>query len=269
MLGHPSPPIGGFKMTAWLSVDTDDIIHLPSNRGHPHRSSEPMSNWCTEGYRASKRLLDATDCFIDWVQDVPHVTIFLIAEQLDCPEFTQRMDILLSMPNTTFACHGWGHRCWSAWPTDIEGFSQMLVEARNRISAYAGESWRPWFRAPGGYIASWMAGPLAGAGFRLDSSVNPSRWVNRKMNGDWSKVQQSMEQCGIIERPWLTTWIGPACGPALTLFPFSVFANKAWMRNSHSITDDPVNIDAIALYWHLLDHGRKSGRWKPPLTRSM
>jgi len=255
-------------VTAWLSVDTDDEHHFPSRRGHPNRSSESMPKWQTEGYRASKNLLESTDCFIEWVRGGPDVTVFLLAEQLDCPEFTARMDLLLEMPNILFACHGWGHRCWSAWPSDIVGFSEMLTTARNRISAYAGESWRPWFRAPGGYIETWMAAPLAAAGFRLDSSVNPSRWVNRKMGGDWSKVQKSMEQNGVIERPWLTTRIGPACGPALSLFPFSVFAHRAWKKNSNSITDNPENQGAVTLYWHLLDHGRKSGRWVPPLSIS-
>ena len=255
-------------MTAWLSVDTDDEIHLPSKRGHPHRSSTPMPSWRTEGYRASQRLLTATDRFIEWGKDGPAVTVFLIAEQLDCPEFTKRMDILLAMSNVTISCHGWGHRCWSAWPEDVAGFSEMLSASRDRISSYAGSSWRPWFRAPGGYVATWMAEPLATAGFRLDSSVNPSKWVNRKMGGNWFNVQQRMETHGVIERPWLTTRIGPACGPALSLFPFSVFAKGAWKKNSNSITDDPENEDAVALYWHLIDHGRKSGRWKPPLAIS-
>ena len=53
-------------MTAWLSVDTDDLLHLPSNRGHPHRSSQKMPHWHTRDYRASQRLLDATDRFIEW-----------------------------------------------------------------------------------------------------------------------------------------------------------------------------------------------------------
>ncbi len=156
-------------MSAWLSVDSDDLIHLPSNRGHPNRSSIPMPTWKTEGYQASQQLLEATDSFIQWVDGAPSVTIFLIAEQLDCPELTKRLQVLLQKPNVLFACHGWGHRCWSAWPENIEEFSEMLVAARDRISAFAGDSWRPWFRAPGGYVAPWMAAPLAAAGFRLDS----------------------------------------------------------------------------------------------------
>ncbi|MEE2758615.1 MAG: hypothetical protein VYA86_01400 [Candidatus Thermoplasmatota archaeon] len=254
-------------MSAWLSVDTDDLVHFPSNRGHPTRSSEPMSNWRTEGYRASKKLLEATDSFIEWAKGGPPVTIFLIAEQLDCPDFVNRMDVLLKMPNITIGCHGWGHRCWSAWPEDVNGFTEMLAQSRNRISDYAGPSWRPWFRAPGGYIATWMAGPLAAAGFRLDSSVNPSRWVNRKMGGNWRSVLNSITNCGMIERPWLTSKFGPACGPALHLFPFSFFARRAWKRSSSIISDHPENEDVIALYWHLLDHGRASGKWKPPLNQ--
>ena len=254
-------------MNAWLSVDTDDIIHLPSSRGHASRSSNPMPHWKTEGYRASEKLLIATDHFIGWVRNGPPVTIFLIAEQLDCSEFTKRLDLLLEMPNIVFASHGWGHKCWSSWPEDTQSFSEMLQASRDRISAYATSSWRPWFRAPGGYVSSWMAAPLAAAGFKLDSSINPSRWVNRKMNGDWKKVNQSMEQCGLLERKWLTTMIGPACGPALSLFPFSIFANQAWKSKSESITDNPEESDVHALYWHLLDHGRKSGRWKPPLAK--
>ncbi|MEE3083330.1 MAG: hypothetical protein VX320_04490 [Candidatus Thermoplasmatota archaeon] len=255
-------------MSAWLSVDTDDLVHLPSQRGHPHRSSKPMPHWRTEGYRASQRLLDATDRFVEWAREGPPVTVFLIAEQLDCLEFTKRMDTLLTFPNISIACHGWGHRCWSAWPEDMSGFTEMLTASRERISSYAGPSWRPWFRAPGGYIDSWMAGPLAATGFSLDSSVNPSRWVNRKMGGNWLKVQNSMMQCGIIERPWLTTSFGPACGPALHLIPFSLFAKRAWRRNSISISDNPENEEVTALYWHLLDHGRASGRWEPPLAKS-
>ena len=256
-------------MTAWLSVDTDDEIHHPSHRGHPHRSSESMPIWRTEGYRASTHLLNATDRFIEWAEDGPQVTLFLIAEQLGCPEFTKRMDALSAMPNILIACHGWGHRCWSAWPEDAAGFSEMLVAARDRISAYAGSSWRPWFRAPGGYVATWMAGPLADAGFRMDSSVNPSRWVNRKMGGDWNRVKDAIEQSGLVERPWLTSRIGPACGPALSLFPFSLFAINAWKNNSVSITNQPETESAVALYWHLLDHGRKRGNWNPPLANEI
>ena len=254
-------------MKAWLSVDTDDLVHFPSNRGHPNRSSKSMNDWKTEGYRASKRLLQATDRFTQWAYDGPEITVFLIAEQLDCPDFRIRMDKLLLMPNIVFGCHGWGHRCWSAWPEDIESFSAMLSISRDRISEFAGNSWRPWFRAPAGYIAKWMAPPLAAAGFKLDSSVNPSRWVNRKMDGDWKSVNSAIEEVGIIEMPWLTSMIGPACGPALNLFPFSIFAKRVWKKNSTKITSTPESEESIALYWHLLDHNRKYGKWTPPIFR--
>ena len=255
-------------MTAWLSVDTDDIVHFPSNRGHPNRSSQYMDEWKTSGYRASEKLLQATDRFIQWVQDGPEITVFLIAEQLDCPDFRIRMEKLLRMPNIVFGCHGWGHRCWSAWPEDIESFSAMLSTSRDRISDFAGNSWRPRFRAPAGYIAKWMAAPLAAAGFNLDSSINPSRWVNRKMEGDWISVKRAIEDIGIIEVPWLTSVIGPACGPALSLFPFAIFAKRAWRKHSLRITSNPETEECVALYWHLLDHNRKEGNWNPPISKS-
>ncbi|MDP6906730.1 MAG: polysaccharide deacetylase family protein [Candidatus Thalassarchaeaceae archaeon] len=254
-------------MNYWLSVDTDDICHLPSNRGHPTRSSNPMEFWKTDGYQASKQLLKCTDSFMNWASNGPDVTIFLIAEQLDCPAFYSKMKSLLDFPNITIACHGWGHRCWSAWPKEISDFSDMLIAAKNRLSKFAGPSWRPWFRAPGGYVSQWMAAPLAAAGFSIDSSVNPSKWVARKMNGNWKKVITSMNNSGLKERPWLVSKIGPACGPALSLFPFSLFAKRAWSNASKGNTVNPENEEVNTLYWHILDHGRKAGKWEPPLSK--
>jgi hypothetical protein len=78
-----------------------------------------------------------------------------------------------------------------------------------------------------------------------------------------------MASSGVVERPWLTSQMGPTCGPALSLFPFSLFAKQAWKKNSVSITDEPEIIPSIALYWHLLDHGRKQGKWTPPLANEI
>lgn len=239
-------------MSRWLSVDSDDLCHLPRNRGHPTRSREVLEDWRTTGYAASESLLAATDRFIDWVESGPEVTVFLLAEQLDCPHFTTRLARLLELPNLTFACHGWGHRCWSAWPADPAGFAAMLEASHDRISTFTGAAWRPWFRAPGGYIADWMAAPLAAAGFTVDSSVNPTRWVARKMVPSAKAVTRAMAAAGIEERPWATSVFGPACGPALSLPPFSLFAPRVWQRTTAN------------LYWHLLDHRRNDGMWAPP-----
>ena len=85
--------------------------------------------------------------------------------------------------------------------------------------------------------------------------------------GHWNRVIESMEQSGVIERPWLTTIFGPACGPALRLYPFALLAKGAWKRHSNQISNDPENTDVTTLYWHILDHGRKSGKWAPPLSK--
>ena len=73
-------------------------------------------------------------------------------------------------------------------------------------------------------------------GSRLDSSVNPSRWVIRKMRG--RGIASSIH--GAIwdhQRPWLTTILGPACGPAL-VYPFALLASRAWKRHSTQISND-------------------------------
>lgn len=231
-----------------------------------------MPSWRMPPSESSAELLEATDAFIAWLatHDLP-VTLFLIAEQLDCDAFRAKIEGIRD--RVTIGCHGWSHRCWSAWPVDVAGFSEMLNAARDRISTFAGSSWVPWYRAPGGYIAPWMAGPLAAAGFRLDSSVNPSAWVARKAGParDWAKVDAAMARSGLVERAWATSWFGPACGPALSLFPFSLFAPRIWRRATRGLpvtkadVEDP-NVTVIALYWHLLDHGRKNGAWRPPVA---
>ena len=265
-------------MTVWLSVDTDDCCHLPKQRGHPLRSSGPEMGWRTTGYAASTELLQATDRFIEWVRDGPPVTVFLIAEQLDCFVFTQRMEVLRGLDNITFGCHGWGHRCWSAWQPDVEDFTEMLSAAKQRIETFAGTSFRPWFRAPGGYIAPWMAAPLAAGGFRLDSSINPTWLLRSKAGGgrDWAAVHDAMRRAGIVEREWRTlrpliSPALPATGPALSLPILGPLARKAWRRSTKAnrvasteqVEDGEVTMST--LYWHLLDHGRDDGRWSPPL----
>ncbi len=165
----------------WLSLDSDDLLHLPKNRGHPTRSETPMPHWRCKPEKSSDRLLAGFDLLSNWLDESGcAVTIFCIAEQLDCREFVTALSRLLARPNVTVANHGWSHRCWSAWPVDLAGFSAMLSASMARLEEFAGVAWRPWFRAPGGYIAPWMATPLAAAGITLDSSVNPSPLLSRK-----------------------------------------------------------------------------------------
>ena len=52
--------------------------------------------------------------------------------------------------------------------------------AKEIIKEFAETSWRPWFRAPGGYIAPWMAEILKLEKFELDSSINPTKFLSIK-----------------------------------------------------------------------------------------
>ena len=154
--------------------------------------------------------------------------------------------------------------------------------AKKIIKKFAGEFWRPWFRAPGGYVAPWMARILKDEGFILDSSINPTKFLSMKSgksekklgyNG-WSSVDLAMKNEGIIERPWLTTFFPalPACGPALHIPILKNIASVTWKKFSKGnfasekqIQNPKINITTV--YWHLLDYSKKGGSWIPPLIQ--
>ncbi len=164
------------------------------------------------------------------------------------------------------------HRSWSAWPEDVAGFEQALVESNRILQQYCEPNLRPWFRAPAGYIAPWMAPILAKNGFEVDSSVNPSWLLKRKTGKDksWSKVIDSMKQNGIREIAWKTKWSLPINGPALHIPILKIIAKREW-RNSPVVDclDECLKSDKqiTALYWHLLDHSRNEATWSPPLQQ--
>ena len=137
----------------WLTVDSDDIRHVPSSQGHPTRSKgiphEGTSDEMLEAMSAFRKWLDRTQVTL---------TIFVIADQLDDSIFNHWLkDLLHNHPQVTIGCHGLTHRCWSAYPEDEDGFLAAIVEADVKLHQFAGDAWRPWFRAPAGYIAPWMA----------------------------------------------------------------------------------------------------------------
>ena len=201
-------------------------------------------------------------------------TIFVIADQLDDDSFREWLaELLLASPHITVACHGLNHRSWSAWGEDEKGFTTALRIAKQKIKQFAGAAWRPWFRAPAGYIAPWMSRVLASEGFTVDSSVNPSFLVERKAGkgNSWHQGKAAMESAGVVERPWLTSSIGPACGPALPLPILRGFAKRAWRRISSLPLASDANIsdlsrEVVTVYWHLDDHARSGGTWSPPLS---
>jgi len=275
---------GRGEVRSWLTVDTDDERHHPGLQGHPTRSrggGAPVN--------ASQRLLRSLEKFGDWLlaEPVRPVTLFLIADQLEDGGMRAALRLLFERSDAagvglTVACHGLSHRCWSAWEPDPRGFRDSLAEAKHAISDFAGHRYRPWFRAPAGYVAPWMAAELAAEGFALDSSINPTpflrvktgrarRWFPPRSNG-WKAVRSAMEHEGIVERAWTTVgWPAlPACGPALHIPLLGPVARGACRRRSAA---DPASeaelLDATmrvhTLYWHVLDHSRRSGRWVPPV----
>lgn len=235
-------------------------------------------------------MLASLEKFGDWLLTDPvrPVTMFLISDQLEDGGMRAALRLLFARSDDagvdlTVACHGRSHRCWSAWDPDPEGFRESLAAASLAISDFAGRRARPWYRAPAGYVAPWMAATLAEEGFILDSSVNPSPFLRVKTgrarggilprtNG-WRAVRRAMEEAGIVERGWMTVgWPPlPACGPALHLPLLGPAARAACRRRSAAPSASEAELlDATTrvhtLYWHVLDHSRCSGRWIPPVA---
>lgn len=244
----------------WLTVDSDDIRHIPKSQGHPTRSKGVPHGG------TSQKMQHAMSHFREWLDRTQvSLTIFVIADQLDDPQFSDWLrDLLDNHPQVTIGCHGLTHRCWSAFPEDVEGLLSALVEADVKLHDFAKDAWRPWFRAPAGYIAPWMAPVIAKAGFELDSSVNPS-WLVRKKAGpwkDWAAVEKALKDSGLVSKPWLCRYSLPTCGPALSIPFLSWNAKKAWSKLGPFVYPDEAE---HTVYWHILDHARDDGRWKPPL----
>ncbi len=262
----------------WLTIDCDDFRHLPIQQGHPTRSKSNLEISATD---LSQQFIAGMLGFENWMKNHNHpVTLFVIADLFDSPHFTEWLNSILSnfSDRITIGCHGLSHRSWSAWPEDYDGFKQALTEATAKIKNRVGENWRPWFRAPGGYIAPWMAKAIVESGFTVDSSINPS-WLVKKKTGkgnNWKKVRKSISSTDLIEREWLNMWSLPVNGPALSMFPLSIISKMAWKKlplilTTQQALEAPSNSEFIlsTVYWHLLDHGRKNGNWTPPLPNKI
>ena len=274
----------------WLTIDTDDINHHPRRYGHPKRTKNKIKN--LKEWNPSPRLAISMLKFNEWYfnNTIKHsVTLFVIAEQLESKIFRDWLLELLSASKKgngeiNVGCHGLKHKCWSAWGEDYEEeFKRDLKIACSKISSIVGEFWRPWFRAPGGYIAPWMVKIIKECNLELDTSINPTKLLNRKSgksnirnrkwNG-WDSVLQSIEEEGIIEREWFTSkFFGikvPCCGPALHIPFLRKISNRAWynLLKSYTLASEKeitnLEDDVVTLYWHLLDYSRKNGNWRPP-----
>lgn len=259
----------------WLTVDSDDIRHLPRHQGHPTRSRHSLPVDC-DGTGPSPELKIGMEGFSRWFSEGGEATLFLIADQLDSVDFRNWLQPMLETGRLRIASHGNTHRSWAAWPKDVEGFTSELKVATKRLRDFSGTAWRPWFRAPAGYIAPWMAQVLAELGYIVDSSVNPTVLLKRKTGhgNNWKKVAIAMKSNGLVERQWLTKKVLglslPSCGPALHKSFLKNISKRQWLANSSleratdSEIEDP-DVEIVTVYWHLLDHARESGKWLPPL----
>ncbi|HJM67002.1 MAG TPA: polysaccharide deacetylase family protein [Candidatus Thalassarchaeaceae archaeon] len=267
----------------WFSIDSDDLHHHPSISGHPSRSSE--SSWCLEiePRPMSNTLATSFESLQKWWISRPEddrLTIFIIGEQVADPRFVNAIQSLISSrAGLTIGIHGLNHICWSAWGKCSEEFSKAIKQSISAVEEVAGESFRPWFRAPGGYIAPWMASILSENGIILDSSINSVRMLRSKTGRDesgrihgWKQTLDAIEQEGIVEREWLTSKGIPINGPALRIPVLRIYSRWIWKRTlsesrcaTEKELEDPSS-SISSLYWHVLDHSRNSGRWTPPIV---
>ena len=133
-------------MPTWMTVDTDDLRHLPKHQGHPTRSTVPFTG-SLDG--VSDEFQRGWKGFVNWMDTHEGaVTLFVISDLLASSVFAGELKhALASFPDRlTVGCHGHSHRSWSAWGEDAEGFRTMLETSTDVLKAHAGEAFRPYFR---------------------------------------------------------------------------------------------------------------------------
>ena len=103
----------------WLTVDSDDLRHIPSSQGHPTRSKGIPHDG------TSPEMLESMEYFRKWLDRTQvSLTIFVIADQLDDPVFADWLRDLLEKSST-------GNR----WLSRLD--SQMLVGISGRFGRIA------------------------------------------------------------------------------------------------------------------------------------
>ena len=133
-------------MPTWMTVDTDDLRHLPKHQGHPTRSTHPFTAPRDE---LSPDFQQGWTGFVDWMASHQGaVTLFVITDLLENPDFAGALQHALeAFPGRlTVGCHGHTHRSWSAWGEDVEGFRTMLQTSTALLKTHAGPGFRPYFR---------------------------------------------------------------------------------------------------------------------------
>jgi hypothetical protein len=66
----------------------------------------------------------------------------------------------------------------------------------------------------------------------------------------------------LVEMEWLTHRGLPTCGPALNIPFLKGNARRAWRGLGPAVIQPEAE---KTVYWHILDHARKDGKWAPPL----
>ena len=119
----------------WLTVDCDDLRHIPKHYGHPTRSKQPISS--TKLSPAFKLGMQGFETWLS-THNKP-VTLFVIADSLEDAEFNQWLQALLERfsPRVTIGCHGLNHRSWSAWPADPQLFEGPSSSGQGRRGSNA------------------------------------------------------------------------------------------------------------------------------------
>ena len=133
----------------------------------------------------------------------------------------------------TIGCHGLHHKSWSAWPEDSDLFQDSIKQVILLISDFTKANFRPWFRAPAGYMAPWMVQPLVDCKITVDSSINDTLLTKSKSEKAIPGSKFVMKTSEIMEREWLTNETSSHSFPALSKFPLSVIAKSAWKLFHH------------------------------------
>ena len=137
-------------MPTWMTVDADDLRHLPQHQGHPTRSTVPFKG---RSDQPSEAFRSGWEGFVRWMGSHDGaVTLFVISDALEEHAFCEMLtEALNAFPDRlTVGCHGHTHRSWSAWGPDPDGFQNMLETSTELLRRVAGAAFRPYFRAPNG-----------------------------------------------------------------------------------------------------------------------
>ena len=113
----------------WLTIDCDDIRHIPKHHGHPTRTKSPIAS-----SELSPAFKSGMKGFEEWLEshDKP-VTLFVIADSLEDEEFSNWLTTIIEKftHRVTIGCHGLDHKSWSAWPENPDLFKNAEKDAIN------------------------------------------------------------------------------------------------------------------------------------------